>query len=49
MNVMTRQGIPVNAVIKVRNSESFLIRVYRRTASVVDLSREIGRNVDLTF
>jgi hypothetical protein len=47
--VIRTQGIPVNAVIKVRNSESFLVRGYRRTASVIDLSREIGRNADLTF
>ena len=32
--VIGTQGIPVNAVIKVRNGKGFLIRRYRRAASV---------------
>ena len=32
--VIRDQGVPVNAVIKVRNGKSSLIRRYRRTTSV---------------
>jgi hypothetical protein len=32
--VIRTQGVPVNAVIKVCNGESFFIRGYRRTASI---------------
>jgi hypothetical protein len=49
--VIGTQGIPVDAVIKVRNGKGFLIRRYRRTASVYQ-SEERGQYaeaVDLTF